>query len=402
MKNIFLLIAASLVVVVGGIETSAQFPIKIPKINKPKIEQPKTETDNSNTSGDAKSNENRSTQKSPSQTEYLDDPKATNVPQFLLETLEIKAHNEQRYHKAPTQNDYSCWYPQVEFDVLYAAGSPKLRFTAEWFNPDGSLWFSEPLEFNSSDTFPHLRSPYESKDLDPRAVVAVGTYGLKITDTKTNQTVFQGKFKVTKMPLDPKLKNKNLFYVENDWNLPIGYVGFMKNVTDYEVHTRPMAFFWFKGIPDTNQMEAELYLNNQRVATTDKGGNINKQAERGADCYLARDTCAHSLISFLWNDFVADNNPNARQNNPKGYFTNDHPGEYTVKIFYKGDQVRETKFTVDQKGWIARNAFSEQIFLNDHRVIVPVKIVGTMEKWNQTSWKTDAFYGNPLKGFNAP
>ena len=334
--------------------------------------------------------------------DYLIDPEFPKTPQFLIETLEIKAHNELKYVKAAGQSDYSSWIPQVGFDVMYAAGSPKLRYMAEWFNPDGSLWFSEPLEFNASGEFPNLRSPYESVDVNPKAIIAVGNYGLKITDTKTNQTVFQGKFNVKKMLPDPKLKNKNLFYVENDWNLPIGYVGFAKNYTDYEIHTRPRAFFWFKGIPDTGQMEGELFLNGQRIATTDKGGNINKLAERGETCFLARDTCAHSLISFEWENFVVDNAPNARLNNPNGYFTNDHPGEYTIKIYYNGDQVRETKFTIDAKGRIARNAFSEQIYLKDYRIIVPVKIMGMADKYNTASWKTDAFYGNLLKGFTAP
>ncbi len=400
MKKKFILIFAFLLVSGFGFQSvSAQFNIKIPKINKPKTEQPKTDKPNTNspTSNNAKQNENRS-----AQTDYLTDPEFPKTPQFLLETLEIKAHNEWKYVKAPTQNDYSSWIPQVSFDIMYAAGSPKLRYVAEWFNPDGSLWFSEPLEFNSSGDFPNFRSPYESVDINPKAIIAVGTYGLKITDTKTSQTVFQGKFNVKKMLPDPKLKNKNLFYVENDWNLPIGYVGFAKNYTDYEIHTRPRAFFWFKGIPDTGQMEAELYLNNQRVATTDKGGNINKLAERGEKCFLARDTCAHSLISFEWENFVVDNAPSARQNNPNGYFTNDHPGEYTIKIYYNGDQVREAKFTINAKGRIARNAFSEQIYLKDYRVIVPVQIMGMADKYNAASWKTDAFYGNLLKGFVAP
>ena len=397
MRKIFLAALTTFVVLSGICRTaSAQFPIKIPKIGKPKTEQTPTAP------GEAKTGANSDAAKQ-NQTEYLSDPKATNTPQFLIETLEIKAHNDNKYWKSPNQNDFTSWYPQVDFDVLYAADAPKLRFQAEWFNPDGSLWFSEPLEFKTAENyFPHLRSPYESKDFDPKGIIAVGAYGLKITDTKTSQTVFQGKFKVLKTLPDANLKNKNLFYVENDWNLSVGYVGFMKNLTDYRVHTRPMAFFWFKDIPDTNQLEAELYYNNSRVATTDKGGNVNKEAERGAECWLKREVCAHSLISFTWDNFVVDNDPNARINNPNGFFTNDHAGEYTIKIFLNGDQVREAKFTVDEKGWIARNAFSEQIFLNDHRVAVPVKVLGTTEKWNRTSWKTDAFYGNPLTGFVAP
>ncbi len=384
----------------------AQFNIKIPKIGKPKKEEPKPEQpnndENQSTSNDAKPSENRPSRTS-NQKDYIDNPEMTNVPKFLIESLEIKAHNEDKYAKFPKQNDYSSWFPQVNFDVLYDSSAPKLRYQADWFNADGSLWFSEPLEYDvSSGDFPHLRSPYESVDINPKAIVAVGTYGLKITDTKTNQTIFQGKFKVGKMLPDATLKNKNLFYVENDWMLPVGYFGFLKNYTDYDVHTRPMFFTWFKGVPDSGKMEAELYFNNQKIATTDKGGHINKYADRGEDCYLARNVCAYSLIGFEWENFVLDNSSSARQNNPKGYFTNDHPGEYTVKIYMNGDQVRESKFTIDARGLPARNAFSEQVFLNDYRVIVPVKIVGTAEKYNAASWKTDTFYGNPLKGFVAP
>ena len=225
---------------------------------------------------------------------------------------------------------------------------------------------------------------------------------MKITDTKTSQTIFQGKFKVNKLPLAPPTDHKLLFYVENDWNLPIGYVGFKIHRTDYNAHTRPAAFFWFKGTPDENKFEAELYFDNQRIATTDKGGSVMPLDERGADCYAARPVCAHKLLSFEWNNFVLNNVTSARRNNPNGWFTNDHPGEYTVKVFYNGDQVREAKFTIDGKGLPARNAFSDQIFLNDYRVIVPVKVMGMMEKWNAASWKTDTFYGNPLKGFVAP
>ena len=401
-ENLILLILILIVSAANFQKVSAQFPIKIPKIGKPKIEQPQPVPtpevkENSPVRKDAKQNDNRS-----AQTEYLTDPERPKIPQIMLETLEIKAHNQAKYFKTPANNDNPSWFPQVAFQVFYAADSPTLRYTANWTNPDGSPWFSEPLEMNYGSDFPDLRSPYEGKDLEPKAVIVGGTYGLKIIDTKTNQAVFQGKFKVVKIPLAPPADHKLLFYVENDWNMSVGYVGFKKNRTDYEVHTRPMAFFWFKGTLDEDQFEGELYFNNQRIATTDKGGEVNKYGERGADCFLARAVCAHTLLGFEWENFVVDNAPSARKNNPNGYFTNDHAGEYTIKVFYKGDQVREAKFTIDQKGLPARNAFSEQIFLNDYRVIVPVKVTGTIEKWNAVSWKTDAFYGNPLKGFVAP
>jgi hypothetical protein len=33
-------------------------------------------------------------------------------------------------------------------------------------------------------------------------------------------------------------------------------------------------------------------------------------------------------------------------------------------------------------------------------VIVPVQIIGDQDgPWNKAAWQTEAFYGNPLKGF---
>lgn len=396
-KNTFLIVATLAIFSFGLQSAAAQFDFKIPKIKKPKVEQPKTDepkTDNPPVPDNAKQNENNSSQKS----DYLTEPEPNDVPVFLLETLEIKAKNETRYWKTPNKDNVANWYPQVQFDLFYKFAGKTTRFTAEWFNPDGSLWFSEGLEKAGNQT---LRSPYESKQVYENSIITTGTYGLKITDTKTGKVHFQGKFKVNKLPI-PKEDVKTLFYVDNEWMLPVGYVGFEKGYTDYEVRTQPMAFLWFKGNLDSSKFEAELYYNNQKINTTDKGGYVNKHAERGETCYQARETCAYGLYAFAWKDFLIDNAKNARLNNPNGWFTRDKPGEYAIKVYYNGEPMRETKFTIDQKGWIARNAFSEQIFLNDHRVVVPVKVVGNMEKWNSATWKTDAFYGNPLNGFVAP
>lgn len=394
-RKVFLTTALLLIFSFAANDAAAQFEIKLPKFGKPKTEKPKTEQP---TSEQPKTSDNRPAAQL-NQSAYLAPPEPTNVPVLLLETLEIKAKNETRYWKTPNASNAANWYPQVSFDVFLQKGSPKLRFLAEWFNPNGSAWFSEPLEQTGSDY--SLRSPYESKQFYENGVLTTGVYGLKITDTKTGAVHFQGKFKVSKMPIKEEVKT--LFYVDNDWLLPIGYAGFNRNVTDYDVRTRPTVFFWFRGYPDAKQLEAELHFNNQKIATTDRGGLINRWAERGNDtCFQAREVCSHSLMGFEWENLLVDNSPNARQNSPNGYFTRDKPGEYTVKIYYAGEQVREAKFIVDQKGWIARNAFSEQIFLNDHRVAVPVKITGNLEKPNYAAWKPEAFYGNPLNGFSAP
>jgi hypothetical protein len=70
-----------------------------------------------------------------------------------------------------------------------------------------------------------------------------------------------------------------------------------------------------------------------------------------------------------------------------------------VKIFRGGTQIRELSFTVGPDGKFVLPAYTSQIFLPYYRIVVPVKVLGTAEKWNVEAWKTGSFYGNPLSGF---
>jgi hypothetical protein len=394
MKNKLNLITMIAVVTVGFQAASAQFPIKIPKIN---IEKPKTETTTSTDPTPA-----ASPTPQPSGTlEYMYRPEPTGVPQFLLETLEIKIQGDSRYWKIPGLDNYSSWIPQVSFGLFFN-NSVRMRYSAEWSNPDGSLWFSEPLDIGSGGG---VSSTYSGELFATKAAVSTGTYGLKIINTKNGQAVFQGKFKVNKIPLspgDPKLKNQNLFYVDNDWLLPIGYAGFESAGLTSWMYPNPNVYFWFKGGLSATDFEARLFYNNQEIASSDNGGVINTVQKRGDSCFAKVELCQYSLWVFNWNHFMVENHETVRKDKPNVMFTRDRPGEYTAKIFYGGAQVRETKFAIDAQGWIARNAVSDQIFLTYYKVAVPVKVMGTLDKWNSATAKTDAFYGNPPTGLAVP
>jgi len=330
-------------------------------------------------------------------------PVGTSKPVFLRDTLNIDLRAKNTYWKFPNQNNYTSWVPRVDFEAIYN-DSAKLRYTAEWFNADGSPWFTEALRyvFTGIQTA-HISSEY-SDETQGKAVVTTGTYGLKITNSKTNEVVFQGKFKVRKMPFAPgdaSLKNRFEFFVDNDWNLPIGYVGF-KYDTPWD-YPQPIAFMWFKGRLKAEDFEARLILNGQEIASTDEGGYITTSPqERGSDCLKFVDTCMLQQWEFYWKNFIVENTDWLRSRKPESIFTKDKPGEYTVKVFHKSVQVREVKFTIDTKGEIARNAFSDQMPLSNYKIVVPVKILGTLDKWNPATAKVDAFYGNPLPGFGGP
>src|SRR5262249_33664429 len=131
-------------------------------------------------------------------------------------------------------------------------------------------------------------------------------------------------------------------------------------------------------------------------------GIVNIYQYRGENCMKFADACRLQQFGFYWKKFIVENSNWVRKQKPDSIFTRDKPGEYTVKVFHKGTQVRETRFTIDADGKLALNAFSQQMPLSNHKIVVPVKILGNPDKRNPQTRGADAFYGNPLSGFSAP
>ena len=412
-KNSILILALFIVSALGYQCAAAQFPIKIPKLPKPEKnnqEQPKT-NDNSPSSDQTtptdssqiQSKQNQQIQnKANTRTSDFKSPVPTSTALFLRETLEVKINARNTYWKFPNQRYYSNWIPQVKFEVFYD-GSSRSRYTAEWLKPDGSLWFSESLDAGdvSEDQTVRVKSPYNGNLFDNTSIDQTGAFGLKITNNKTNEVVFQGKFNVKKSidtPGDPQMKNSYQFFVDNDWNLATGYVGYRERTWASNSTLEPAVYLWFKGAPQFKDLEARLFYNYQEITSTDEGGRIIEQAVHGGDCVRGQEVCKYSLYSFTWEKFRTDYQPYMRQSYPNAVFTSDKPGEYTIKVFHRGVQVREAKFTVAPNGEIARNSFSNGIYPS--WTLIPVKVMGTLETWNPNSWKSDMFYGNPVAGFN--
>lgn len=390
-RNIlFIFFAVSLLGVNSAI---AQFNIKIPKIKteKPKTDQPPETATPSETSVGQ-------TERGRGGYPKFSYAPATSTAKFMRSTVEISVKTEHL-------NEFSKFIPKIRFDSYYDRSS-RLRYAAEWTKGDGSPWFTEQLETlgegNEENHIVTFRSPYSDETFQAHATNLIGSFGVKVVDTKSGATIFTGKFKVGKLPMDPdgKKKDYNLFYVDDDWSLGIGYVGFDFD-NWHEDQLLPTVSLWFKGNLDSKDLEARLFYNNQQVADTDDGGMVNSGYRRGEDCFLRRELCEYTLWRFNWNNFILESNDYGREKYPKAIFTRDKPGEYTVKIFHKGVQVREAKFTIDSRGFFAPNPVADQVPMVYGGTVVPVKVMGGLDKPNPPAVRNDAFYGNPLPGFPA-
>jgi hypothetical protein len=413
-KHHFAMCALLAAMILGSQTVSAQLPrlpkIDKPKVDKPKGEQPKAESTQATPTAIGE-NPSPAKQTGGGKSASVKKTEASSTPVLLKDTLEIKTYRFQ-FWKQRDQGSHWSWVPQVSFHILHD-GSSTQRYTAEWLKPDGSLWFSENLRPGSAvgrvqTVF--IKSEVPTEEVEKLASITGGAYGVKITNAKSGEVAFQGKFKVSKLAPqfdDPKYKNQFDFYVEEDWLLPVAYVGY-DNDENFEA-PHPSVWMWFKGDKlKPEDFEARLFYDNRQIASTDENCNNCVKAheqERGVEsCPGREETCHWRLRRFYWKNFVTINEQYDFFKNrvPNTTATNDAPGEYTVKVFYKGQQVREAKFNVAANGAIAPNAFSDKIFLMNHKVLVPAKVTGTAEKWNPATWKTDMFYGNPLAGFNVP
>ena len=413
-RHHFAICVFSVATLVGSQAVAAQFP-RLPKIERPKVDKPRGEQPaaSSTPAPPAASGEaaGPAQPNGGGKSAGVKKTESSSTPVLLKDTLEVRAFRL-HYWKQPENTTHWSWVPHVRFHVLHD-GSSTQRYTAEWYRPDGSLWFSENLRPGSAvgrvqTVF--IKSEVPTEETGKLGAVTGGTYGVKITNAKSGEVAFQGKFKVAKLAAlasDPKYKNQFDFYVEEDWLLPVAYVGY-DNEENFEA-PHPSVWMWIKGDKQqAGDFEARLFYNNRQIASTDENCNNcvkTPEQERGVEsCPGRQETCHWRLWRFYWRNFVTINEQYDFFKNrvPNTTATNDAPGEYTVKVFYKNEQVREAKFNVNAQGAIAPNAFSDKIFLINHKVLTPAKVTGAAEKWDPAAWKTDMFYGNPLPGFSVP
>ena len=226
----------------------------------------------------------------------------------------------------------------------------------------------------------------------------------------TDTTLFTGKMKVAKAHSNeagPKAVNKYVYFVDHDWNLPIGYV----YLTPMDVHGWKLpdfhVAFWVRG--DAYKFDPHLFYQGKEVGKQFLDGMEIGKA--GCEAEVENNT-THYVEDALpqkakWARVECDF-PNIKGSNTtnddttKDIFTlAANPGEYEFKLLWNNKLARSIKFTVAPGGKFD-NGIATGNQLGSDRVIFPVQIIGDQDgTWNKTAWQSDAFYGNPLKGFTA-
>src|SRR5438552_1519830 len=236
-----------------------------------------------------------------------------------------------------------------------------------------------------------------------------------------DQTLFTGTMKVAKVHSNeegPKAANHFVYYVDHDWNLPIGYVFYEPEKQwdrdDPRRWAKPkFSFaFWTRG-ESSGFAEPHLFHGGKEVGKVYyNGAEVSKPSCGTTEVQHNPTQSTTPAGQFIWTrwkcTFYSVLPWDKTANKTEGifgptYLFSENPGDYEMKLIYQSHLIRSLKFAVDAEGKLVDNGIATANKLGSDRVIVPVQVIGDVDgQWDRTAWKTDAFYGNPLKGFSVP
>ena len=413
MRKISLLTLAVLVFAVFSFQTAAaQFP-KIPKIGKPKPQPTPTEN------AQPTPTNSQPAQPQPESRNTMG-PAATG-PTINKPSIQIRLRTHLQYYRNGQEEQGTwSWTPRLVYRVngpISGGGQLSVDFTL----PSGKSWIK--LDCDTKETGPgswwETECGMNSNDVkDQDASIETGLAGFKIILKNelegTNTTLFIGKFKVEKFHVGvvdlPKFKNNFSYYVNYDWNLPIGYV-YAADTMDHRPGYPPAStearlnfVTWFKGDPrliDYGKYIAYLYYQGKLVAdSTSEPDTYSITSCQVTNAAYHESVNTYCRRVFTVKAMVWDKQPEFHGNDFKMY---ENPGEYEIKVLQNGKLARTAKFTMGSNGQLADPGIGKQNNLGTGRIVVPVVIVGDQDgQWDRNAYKTDAFFGSPLTGFVAP
>lgn len=303
----------------------------------------------------------------------------------------------------------TAWAPHVRFYVQGPINGGS-QFSVEFTKPGGAAWWKMDCPTNEikADDYADLATPRPEFKDDKKYTNGVGVYGFKIRlkneVTGENRVMFTGRFKVGKIPKGMGQKGRQnivAFYVDNDAMLPIGYI---RHPDESSNHNPPFSLaMWFKGDINGSDLAGYLFYKGKQIASTKDQGTAGTEEEALTTNSNDAGDPRWGLWEITWTNILITNPRPEEELNPAIHYLDKNPGQYEVKVTRAGKLARSATFTVGEDGKIVDNGLVAANNLATYRTILPVKVLGTLDgTWQKMAWKTEAFYGNPMKGFTAP
>jgi len=330
-------------------------------------------------------------------------------PHVIVSSLIVRAKRFTRYNppgaKEPVYGTWS-WVPDFEFYMRgpLEGGS---QITVNFQKPNGAPWLSVPVEtpeINAGDS-----QKITCPDFDEhQAIVPVGLVPfqiiLKNSLTGAKKVLFSGKADVRKFKYKyDKAPGAFEFYVDQDWMLPMGFLAVNTELSS----EAPMleARIWVKNINERDNTVAVYVLYNGQPIASSKHMNdamtpdqINVSDDRTiSTAGMTNGDPEWRRLLILMTKIRVNGSTNAVY---PTHYLDKNPGVYEIRVMKSGQPVCSAKFTVGADGKIVDDGRGKA--LGTIWTFLPVHHVKDGLPASPTSYKTGAFYGNPLPGFVAP
>ncbi len=216
-----------------------------------------------------------------------------------------------------------------------------------------------------------------------------------------DQTLFAGKVKIDKAPDDSgtpaERAKKSSFFPAQDWALPVGYVYYSPQ--ENFLYTA----FWVRGA--SGRITPHVFYRGKNIGPAQEPSC--RDALEVGDAYI-RSVNPAPVWRFVQCQLYVPFRDRGEQYRTPPHYVMSNPGEYEIKVLRNDELSRSIKFTVGPDGQLAGGVpvlYTLRWADGDRQpgVVVPVAVLdGQDGSWDRNAWKTEAFYGNPLKGFTWP
>ncbi|HKO62413.1 MAG TPA: hypothetical protein VJV03_14715, partial [Pyrinomonadaceae bacterium] len=188
-------------------------------------------------------------------------------PTLQKDSLQVTAWTRNVYKE---NYDVWSWVPKFEFRVNGPIASGSQLFV-EVQQPGGSApWLSFDCDTGEIQKGYWWKTECGGRQIEDKSITAVGpvNFSIKMRNELAggNTTLFTGKMKVAKTLSNehrPKAVNKFVYYVDHDWNLPIGYIWYTPDsVYAWEYPTFNIGF-WVRG--DAYKLDPHLFYKGQEI-----------------------------------------------------------------------------------------------------------------------------------------
>jgi hypothetical protein len=332
-------------------------------------------------------------------------------PTIVKPSLRIRARTLSKYYRTPKgpaeEETWSC-VPQLEFSLKGPVPSGS-QLAVEFSDTAGKPWIS--FNCDTPELKPGAWQNIQGGDYrdipDEKGSIATGMFPFKIVLKNELQggakTLYSGRAKIGKnleSNGNPKFRNHFAYYVDQDWHLPIGLI--YADARDEPKVPRLSVAMWFRGQISASGTVAYLFHDGQEVGST-------KTTEQGFNNFVYDVATQQGEGKYEWHEVRFTFTTVGTFNNNTQYYARvmslaKNPGDYEIKVLRNGKLVRTGSFSVGPDGKIvgevplAQNGLSGDKF--KLHVVIPLQISGGLDgQIDDSAWRTEAFYGNPLTGF---